>query len=104
MGVLCAGAVSAAPHAISTILDVAVPMRDGVRLSANVFRPETPGRYPVILVRTPYGKGAAISPGYAPFVARGYAVVVQDVRGRGASGGVFRPLEQEPDDGDDTLN
>jgi putative CocE/NonD family hydrolase len=101
---LCAGVLSAAPDEIAKSLDVAVPMRDGVRLSANVFRPETPGRYPVILVRTPYGKGAAISPGYAPFVARGYAVVVQDVRGRGASGGVFRPLEQEPDDGDDTLN
>jgi len=85
-------------------LDVAVPMRDGVRLSANVFRPEAAGRYPAILVRTPYGKGSAISPNYAPFVDRGYAVVVQDVRGRYASEGVFRPLEQEPADGDDTLN
>ena len=104
MGVLCAGAVSAAPHAISTILDVAVPMRDGVRLSANVFRPEAPGRYPTILVRTPYGKGSAIPPNYAPFVERGYAVAIQDVRGRYRSEGVFRPLEQEPADGGDTLD
>jgi uncharacterized protein len=101
---LCAGALSAAPDRISTALDVAVPMRDGVRLSANVFRPEAPGRYPTILVRTPYGKGSAISPNYAPFVERGYAVVVQDVRGRYASEGVFRPLEQEPADGGDTLD
>ena len=79
-------------------------MRDGVRLSANVFRPEMPGRYPTILLRTPYGKGHDISPNYAPFVEQGYAVVVEDVRGRYGSEGVFRPLEQEPVDGDDTLN
>jgi putative CocE/NonD family hydrolase len=101
---LCTGALSAAPDQIAASLDVAVPMRDGVRLSANVFRPEAPGRYPTILVRTPYGKGTGISPTYSPFVERGYAVVVQDVRGRYASEGVFRPLEQEPGDGDDTLN
>ena len=101
---LCAGALSAAPDQTSTALDVAVPMRDSVRLSANVFRPQAPGRYPTILVRTPYGKGSAISPNYAPFVERGYAVVVQDVRGRYASEGVFRPLEQEPADGGDTLD
>ncbi|MGA2737170.1 MAG: CocE/NonD family hydrolase [Bryobacteraceae bacterium] len=100
---LC-GVLVAAPGQIFGSLDTAVPMRDGVRLSANIFRPEAPGRYPTILIRTPYGKGQAISPNYAPFVERGYAVVVQDVRGRYASEGVFRPLEQEPADGDDTLN
>jgi len=94
----------AAPADISKSFDVPVPMRDGVRLSANVFRPAAPGRYPTILVRTPYNKGAGISPNYEPFVEHGYAVVVQDVRGRYASEGIFRPLEQEPDDGDDTLN
>ena len=104
MGALCAGVWSAAPDKIAAARDVAVPMRDGVRLRANVFRPEAPGRYPTILVRTPYGKGSAISPNYAPFVARGYAVVVQDVRGRYRSEGVFRPLEQEPADGGDTLD
>ena len=103
-GVLCAGVLSAAPDEFSRTLDVAVPMRDGVRLSANVFRPEVPGRYPTILVRTPYGKGSGISPNYAPFVERGYAVVVEDVRGRYRSEGVFRPLEQEPADGGDTLD
>ena len=104
MPLVCAVALCAAPSEISRSIDIAVPMRDGVRLSANVFRPEAPRRYPAILVRTPYGKGSAISPNYAPFVERGYAVVVQDVRGRYASEGVFRPLEQEPADGGDTLD
>ena len=37
-------------------------MRDGVGLSANIFRPGAPGRYPAILLRTPYNKGDAITP------------------------------------------
>jgi putative CocE/NonD family hydrolase len=101
---LCAGVLYGARGEIASSLDVAVPMRDGVRLSANIFRPEGAGRYPTILVRTPYGKRADISASYAPFVEHGYAVVVQDVRGRYESEGTFRPLEQEPADGDDTLN
>lgn len=101
---VCAAALSGAHGEMLKSLDVGLPMRDGVRLSANVFRPEAAGRYPTILVRTPYGKGRDISPNYAPFVEQGYAVVVEDVRGRYGSEGVFRPLEQEPADGDDTLN
>ena len=79
-------------------------MRDGVRLSANVFRPSEHARVPAILVRTPYGKGLDITPNYQAFVDHGYAVVVQDVRGRYESEGAFLPLHQEPADGDDTLN
>jgi len=101
---LCARALYAAPPEIVKSLDVAVPMRDGVRLSANIFRRDGPGRYPTILVRTPYGKGRDVAPHYQDFVEHGYAVMVQDVRGRYRSQGVFRPLEQEPADGDDTLN
>jgi hypothetical protein len=101
---VCAAVLSAAADGIVKSFNTAVPMRDGVRLSANIFRPEAQQRYPTILVRTPYGKGRDISPTYAPFVEHGYAVVVQDVRGRYVSEGVFRPLEQEPADGDDTLN
>lgn len=83
---------------------VRVPMRDGVRLSANVFRPVGSGRLPVILVRTPYGKGKELSRSYRMFVDNGYAVVVQDVRGKYDSEGVFDPLRQETPDGEDTLN
>jgi len=81
-----------------------IPMRDGVRLSANVFLPSDRARAPVILERTPYGKGADITPLYQAFVDRGYVVVAEDVRGRYESEGEFQPLEQEPNDGDDTLN
>jgi len=84
--------------------NITVPMRDGVKLSANLFRPGAARRYPAVLLRTPYGKGDAITASYQAFVNHGYAVVVQDVRGRYKSGGVFEPINQEIADGDDTLN
>jgi putative CocE/NonD family hydrolase len=84
--------------------NVSVPMRDGVRLSANVFHPAAAGRYPTILQRTPYDKGDSLTAGYQSFLNHGYAVVVQDVRGRYKSGGVFEPVNQEINDGEDTLN
>jgi uncharacterized protein len=85
-------------------LHVHVPMRDGVMLSANVFRPGGPGAVSTILIRTPYGKGDDWSQNHEAFVEHGYAVVVEDVRGRYESQGTFQPLTQEPQDGDDTLN
>jgi len=86
------------------ILHVPVPMPDGVRLSANVFLPSEHGRVATILVRTPYGKGIDLVPNYQAFVDRGYAVVVQDVRGRYESEGDFEQLHHESEDGDTTLN
>ena len=85
--------------------DVAVPMRDGVVLHADVLRPAGEGRFPVLVYRTPYGKEFALKD-YTAFrhaVERGYAVVVQDVRGRYASAGEFRPYENEGRDGYDTI-
>lgn len=85
--------------------NVMVPMRDGVRLSTSVYRPPAAtAPLPAVLVRTPYNKGADLSPGYYPFLAHGYAVIIQDVRGRYASEGVFRPIDQEGSDGWDTLD
>jgi uncharacterized protein len=84
--------------------NVRVPMRDGVRLSANVFRPPGTSRWPAVLLRTPYGKGDAITAAYQSFVNHGYVVVAQDVRGRYQSGGTFEPINQEIADGDDTLD
>ena len=72
--------------------DVAVPMRDGVVLRASVFRPEARGRYPGILLRTPYGKPEA---GFERYVRAGYAVVTQDSRGRCASDGEYVPFTVE---------
>src|SRR6188474_3321160 len=73
--------------------DVAVPMRDGVVLRADLYRPAAGGAFPVLVFRTPYGKhGAADSDGiHLKAVDRGYAVLMQDVRGRYASDGIFDP-------------
>ena len=86
--------------------DVPAEMRDGTVLMANVYQPSGDGKYPVLLSRTPYGKdfplGAApINPTKA--VEAGYIVVVQDVRGRYASGGKFTPFVKEYEDGYDTV-
>lgn len=84
---------------------VAVPMRDGVALAADVYRPGG-GRVPALLQRTPYGTD--LPPLGRPanalrLVDAGYAVVIQDVRGRGRSGGRFAPFVQEAADGADTV-
>lgn len=84
--------------------DVRVPMRDGVRLAANVFPPDGPGPFPVLLNRTPYVKDTALRVRRArTYVQAGYAVVQMDVRGRGNSEGVFNPYFQEIEDGYDSL-
>ena len=94
----------AAPVAMEKLLNVRVPMRDGVHLDTHVFHPVGAGRFPTILIRTPYNKGDDLLPSYNSFIQNGYAVVVQDVRGRYRSEGVFNALEQEGPDGYDTLN
>jgi putative CocE/NonD family hydrolase len=84
--------------------DVRVRMPDGITLSADVYRPDAPGKFPVILVRTPYDNGTAPNVRRGKFWAsRGYAYVVQDVRGRGDSDGEFYPLIHEAVDGDATV-
>lgn len=83
---------------------VAVPMRDGVILRAYVLRPAGPGKFPTLVYRTPYGaKRALDSSIMAKAVARGYAVVVQDVRGRYESAGEYMAYHQEGRDGYDTI-
>ena len=90
--------------ATPTTLYVKTPMRDGVKLAANVFLPDSSGRFPTLLVRTPYDKGTYLLSSYRTFIDHNYAVVVQDVRGRYASEGTYRTFSQESNDGDDTLN
>jgi putative CocE/NonD family hydrolase len=86
--------------------DLPAPLRDGTVLRANVFRPAAPGSYPVALARTPYGKDfMSASPVLdAVRLARaGYIVVIQDVRGRFASGGEWKALAHEQEDGYDSV-
>jgi putative CocE/NonD family hydrolase len=80
-------------------------MRDGVVLRADVLLPNKGGPFPVLVYRTPYGEKNALQE-YTTFqhaLERGYAVVVQDVRGRYASDGVFAPYQNEARDGYDTI-
>ncbi len=92
---------------IKTEVGVAVPMRDGVVLHADVYRPESDAKLPVLLQRTPYNKNmppartAALDALRA--ASHGYAVVVQDTRGRYSSGGEFYPFRHEIEDGYDTV-
>jgi putative CocE/NonD family hydrolase len=85
--------------------NIAVTMRDGVTLRADVLLPAPVGNFPVLVYRTPYGKDRASSEWttFHKAVARGYAVVVQDVRGRYASEGDFTPYQMEGRDGYDTI-
>jgi putative CocE/NonD family hydrolase len=84
--------------------NVRVPMRDGVELSADVYHPEAEGRYPVILLRTPYIKAneRQIEGGKA-WAERGYVLIAMDVRGRGDSGGEFVPYRNDGIDGHDAV-
>lgn len=85
--------------------DVRIPMRDGVLLAADIYRPAGEGPFPVLVYRTPYGKDSAAEAygTHRAAVAGGYAVLLQDVRGRYASGGDFEPYRQEGRDGYDTI-
>ncbi len=80
-------------------LDVKVAMRDGVRLSTNIYRPDTAGTFPVILVRTPYGNGGSRNKDGHFFAQNGYVYIVQDVRGRYESEGQFYAMQAEFEDG-----
>ncbi len=86
--------------------DVKVPMRDGVKLAADIYRPESETTLPVLLMRQPYGRDIASTVVYAQpiwFAKQGYIVVIQDVRGRGDSEGEFYPFRNETQDGFDTI-
>jgi putative CocE/NonD family hydrolase len=91
-------------HRIAVERDLPAKMRDGVTLYADVHRPDTTGKFPVILLRVPYDKTAATPLNYVNyFVPRGYVVVVQDTRGRYTSEGEYDPLIHEAEDGYDTV-
>ncbi len=82
-----------------------VRMRDGVRLSTDIYRPDAGGKFPVLLVRNPYnnGDGEPYPRVGRYWASRGYVFLHQDTRGRNDSEGDFNPIFQEPNDGYDAL-
>ena len=87
--------------------NVMVPMRDGVKLASDIYFTLPLKKSPVILVRTVYGKASGLSLGDGNLTrllsSKGYIVIVQDVRGRGRSGGDFYPFVNDAADGKDTI-
>jgi uncharacterized protein len=82
----------------------AVPMSDGVVLYADVYLPAAPGKYPTLVTRTPYGvQRDGVHEMMVKFAQHGYAVVVQDVRGRYESEGKWEPFRDEAKDGYTTI-
>lgn len=79
----------------SVLCDVDVPLRDGIRLRTDIWRPERSGALPAILFRTPYDRSRLISDFFSPLdaVNAGFVAVVQDVRGRFASEGDWRAFD-----------
>ena len=90
-------------YAIRYMIDQPVPMEDGVQLSADIYLPDVPGKWPALLTMTPYNNMGEGNIGFAVYFAkRGYAVVLVDLRGRHDSGGVWDPYVNDPKDGYDT--
>jgi len=97
-------AASQPRHEARLLHGLRLPMRDGVRLSADVYVPRERGPFPTIVTRTPYesGRDHFIELGVW-WAERGYAFVVQDCRGRFESEGVFHAYFPDIEDGYDTL-
>lgn len=96
-----------AEYEVDVAENVMIPVRDGTRLAANIFRPAkdgkpVPGRFPTLLIRTPYHKTRSDGDGQY-YAARGYNVVANDVRGRYESEGTWRMLVDDPQDGYDVV-
>lgn len=92
---------------LSVEIGVMIPMRDGINLAADIYTPSQTGKFPVLVIRTPYNKTAGQSEvAYAHaswYSSQGFIVVVQDTRGRWSSEGAFYPFLNEAEDGYDTI-
>ncbi len=98
------GSLSSPSYDIKWAVNVPVPMRDGVRLATDLYLPDEEGRFPVVLVRTPYGtETAALSEMGAWYASRGYVFAAQDTRGKYDSEGDWYGRRSERDDTDDTI-
>lgn len=100
-----AGAPAAPGVSMLAEHDVRIETRDGVSLSADVYRPDDAGRHPTLLELTPYGNAAdGVLDDVDRFVRRGYAFVSVDVRGRFDSDGEFVPFRNDGRDGSDVID
>ena len=90
-------------HDIAVERGLRIPMPDGVELVTDRYLPRDPGRFPTILVRTPYGRKASGFFVSHRMAERGYNVLVQDVRGRFDSEGEFEVFAGEAADGQATI-
>jgi putative CocE/NonD family hydrolase len=93
-------------NGVTVEFDAEAPMRDGVVLRANIYRPEGDGPWPTLLTRSPYDKEAPLTAATLDPVGaarQGFMVVVQDTRGRFASDGEWEPLRFERNDGYDSV-
>ena len=99
------------PHKTSAVLEEikilryqTIPMRDGVKLYGDVYLPRAEGRYPTLIVRTPYGvQRDGAHEALIKFAQRGYAIVMNDTRGRYESEGKWEPFRNEDKDGYDVI-
>ncbi len=95
-------------HEVKLEFGVRQTMRDGTKLAADVFRPASSGRFPVILTRTPYRTAVGFQSNQNDealfFAKRGYVYIIQDCRGKNDSEGIYRPFQDDDArDGFDTL-
>ncbi len=98
--------LSKAEYGVNHLGNIMVPTKDGTNLATEVFLPEglkAGEKVPAIVVRTCYGKARDINRCWH-WVARGYAYVVQDVRGRSDSDGILEPFQNEREDASDLFD
>ncbi len=101
---MATGEISQPVHKVKIERGLAMRARDGVTLYADVYRPDAPGKFPVLVMRTPYDKSQQIGLTERDyFPQRGYVLVVQDTRGRFSSEGEFYPFVHEANDGYDAI-
>ncbi|HSE21201.1 MAG TPA: CocE/NonD family hydrolase [Pyrinomonadaceae bacterium] len=105
---LCPAVLTAKPaqiggkYRVSIQAHVRAKMRDGVSLVADIYRPVSPEKFPVLVKRTPYNRAGEAEEANE-LASNGYVVVVQDTRGRYESEGIFYPFRDESNDGYDTV-
>ena len=89
---------------MKAMVDYLVPSRDGVGIAANIFMPDGPGPFPVLITRSPYGINKGTLKAVKERVANGYVMIDQVCRGKHNSEGTFRPVFYEEQDGQATID